>query len=94
MIVSLLQWKLCRQGYHWPPLAVASVGPLILMQTSMQQSYIRAMCVACVTTAGVSSQQWSGTPWQPWVAHCMGGVLYVSKVPVTAGESHVVSGLT
>ena len=29
-------------GCHWPLLAVASAGPLILMHTSMQQSCIRA----------------------------------------------------
>ena len=94
MIVLLLQWKLCREGYHWPPLAVASAGPLILMQTNMQQSCICATSVLYVTTAGVSSQQWSGTPWQLKVAHWMGDVLYVSRVLVTAGDSHVVSGLT
>ena len=59
-------------GYHWPLLAVASAGPLILTQPSLQRSCIRATCVLCATTAGLSSQQWLLTPWQHLAARWMG----------------------
>ena len=53
----------------------------------------RHMCAVC-------NHRWSkqpvvvGNPLAALGCSLDGGVLYVSKVPVTAGESHVVSGLT
>ena len=94
MNVSLLQWKLCRRGYHWPLLAVASAGPLILMQTSFATKlHSHHVCAVC-------NHRWSkqpamvGSPLAALGFSLDGGVLYVSKVPVTAGEPDMVSGLT
>ena len=55
--------------------------------------HTRHMCAVC-NHRWIKQPAVVGNPLAALGCSLNGGVLYVSRVPVTAGESHVVSGLT
>ena len=63
------------------------------MQINLSESYIRATFDLYAITAGLSSQQWLGTQHLAALGCSLeGGLLYMSRVLVTVGVPHVVSG--